>query len=313
MLNVKIMNELNCKICDCPKCDAADTDVLDFEYESPGRYTYYRCRNCGLFNIDPVPDEVTLSLAYPVTYHAYQPQATRLARLLKKRYWQAKAKRVKQYTREDSRVLDIGCSSGDFVVELKQLGVKHVSGIDFSAEAVRHARQAGVDAVQGDFDTHDFNGASFDVIVMTNFIEHVYDPVKTMRKCRSMLKPGGMVIGETPNTDAWDYKLGRRFWGGYHTPRHLYIFNEPSLRELARQTGFLFEGMNTMVQPAHWVLTVQNALQGSRWRMKLKNGRTWLFTPLIMLFAPVNIVQAKISRTSLVEFFYRKGTDNENS
>ncbi len=305
------MSKMNCKICD-KKCDVADTDVLDFEYESPGRYTYYRCANCGLFNISPIPDEDILNLAYPVTYHAYQSQPTRLARKLKSRYWRDKASRIKSFLNEDSRVLDIGCANGDFLLELKKMGVRNLKGIDFGLETVNRAQTAGIDAVQGDFDTYDFKGELFDIIVMTNFIEHVYDPVKTIKKCRSILTRGGVIAGETPNTESWDYNLGRRFWGGYHTPRHLFIFNEPSLRELACQTGFIFEGIHNMVQPAHWALTVQNALQGSHWRMKLKNGRSWLFTPLILLFAPVNIVQAKISRTSLIEFIYKKGPDDEN-
>ncbi len=300
---------MRCVVCDSPKLTTADECVLDFEYASPGSYSYWHCEQCSLLNIDPVPSPETLSLAYPDSYHAYHPHATRLARILKKRYWNAKAARLARLLPPGGSVLDVGCATGDLLVELKALGISDAAGIDFNERVVTLAREKTLDVIQGDFDTYPFEGRTFDLIVMTNFIEHVYDPVASMKRARALLKPGGKVIGETPNWASWDYLVFRRYWGGYHTPRHLYLFDRSSLRALAERTGFTMRSMTSILQPAHWALSVQNRIQASQCRMRIDKGRTRLFTPLLLASAPINMLQMAFADTSLIEFLFQ-GTED---
>ena len=298
-----------CAVCESSNLSRADDGVLDFEYASSGSYTYWRCEGCALLNIDPVPSPETLGLAYPDSYHAYHPHATRLARILKKRYWSRKAARLTRLVPRGGSVLDVGCATGDLLVELKALGVTDVTGIDFNERVVALAREKDVNVFQGDFDTCSFDEKRFDLIVMTNFIEHVYDPIASMRRARDLLKPGGQLVGETPNWASWDYYLFRRYWGGYHTPRHLHLFNRSSLGVLGERSGFVMRGMTNILQPAHWALSVQNRLQASRCRLRMERGRTSLFAPLILTSAPVNLLQMVFADTSLVEFLFERTND----
>ncbi len=295
-----------CRLCESDQLADTDRGVRDFEYQSPGAYTYRRCEACGLLNIDPVPDEAVLSRAYPDNYHAYLPHRTALARFMKKRYWRKKARRCARYVDTDAAILDAGCAFGDLLVELKRLGFDNVKGLDFKADVVETARRQGLDVYQGQIDSGLFGEQSLDMIVMTNFIEHVYDPVETLRQCHALLRPGGVVVGETPNVDSWDYALFRREWGGYHTPRHLYLFNTQNLERLAGEAGLEVKAISNLLQPAHWALSVQNHLQESRVRPRLVNGRSRLFTPLLLLSLPINVAQMAVSQTSLVEFVFAK-------
>ncbi|MBN1346105.1 MAG: class I SAM-dependent methyltransferase [Phycisphaerae bacterium] len=297
---------VTCRLCPSAELTQADRAVLDFEYRSPGAYTYWRCGTCGLLNIDPVPDDHTLGLAYPDTYHAYQPHANALARIMKRRYWRKKAQRCARYVKPDARILDAGCAFGDLLVELKRLGYGNVQGLDFNARVVEAARGHGLDVVQGELTSAGFEDESLDMIVMTNFIEHVHDPVGVLEHCRRLLRPGGVIVGETPNVDSWDYALFRRDWGGYHTPRHLYLFSDDNLPLLAEKAGFRVRSISSLLQPAHWALSMQNLLQDALGRPRLRNGRNWLFTPLLLLALPINLVQMLVSRTSLVEFVFEK-------
>lgn len=295
-----------CRLCPSSQLIEADRGVLDFEYRSPGDYTYRRCDACGLLNIDPVPDEAVLSKAYPDNYHAYLPQPNALARMMKRRYWRKKARRCGRYADKDASILDVGCAFGDLLVELEHLGFENVKGLDFNRKVVQQTRRRGLDVRHGEISSGLFGEQSFDLIVMTNFIEHVYDPVETLKQCHDLLRPGGVVVGETPNVDSWDYALFRREWGGYHTPRHLYLFNRESLNVLARRSGFRVRAISNLLQPAHWALSVQNRLQASRFQPALKNGRSRLFTPLLLLSLPINLAQMAFSQTSLVEFVFAK-------
>jgi hypothetical protein len=52
----------------------------------------------------------------------------------------------------------------------------------------------------------------------------------------------------------------RRHWGGYHFPRHWYLFDAKSLELLALRTGFVVDRLDTMVSPVNWVYSLRNAL-----------------------------------------------------
>jgi len=298
----------SCALCSSEKLELADTNVYDFEYSSSGPYTYFRCRQCGLININPVPTEEQLLAAYPTTYHAYHPQATLVARYMKNKYWRGKARRYSRYADKNTPILDVGCAAGDLLVELKMLGYKSLKGLDFNKEAVKKARSRGLDVEFGTIEDSESSNRRqhFQMIVMDNFIEHVYHPLNTLKISHSLLASGGVVVGETPNMDSWDYSLFRRYWGGYHTPRHLYLFNKNSLYALAERTGFHVKGIRSILQPAHWALSTQNMIQDTGLGSELRNGRAFYFTPLLLLFLPINLIQMAVSMTSLVEFIFQK-------
>ena len=147
------------------------------------------------------------------------------------------------------------------------------------------------------------------MIVAENFIEHVFDPLETLKKCNGLLKKGGYVVGETPNAASWDKKLFGRYWGGFHSPRHIHLFDLNSLWYIAEKTGFRVVRISNLLQPAHWVLSVQNLLQDSRWSTRLKRGRSVYFSFLLLVAIPINLIQAVFSETSLVEFVFEKVSD----
>ena len=300
---------MNCRLCNSESLEPNEKDVLDFEYGSPGYYNYLKCRKCGLSNITPLPSSDILALAYPDTYHAYHSHHSLLGRFLKTKFWNKKAKRYSHYLDGDGRILDIGCAFGDLLAELESLGYKNLKGLEFNGKIAEKAQKRGLDVSKGGFDDFQFPAEKFQMIIMENFLEHVYDPLKTLQKCNGLLKMGDCVVGETPNTASWDKKLFGRHWGGYHAPRHLYLFDINSLSYIAEKTGFRVVRISNLLQPAHWALSVQNLLQDSRWNMELKRGRSFYFSSLLLMAIPINLMQAIFSETSLVEFVFEKVSD----
>jgi len=296
-----------CTLCSASHWTAKDIGVTDLEYGTPGSYDYWQCGSCGLVQIYPLVSGEVLARAYPLNYHAYQGSGSRLGRWLKRRYWRGKAQRYRQLLPRDGAVLDIGCANGDFLGELQNLGVKNLVGIDFSAAAVARAQARGLDARVGEVETLGLPEQTFDLIVMTNFIEHVSDPVRCLVHCSRLLRPGGSIIGETPNIASWDYRLFRRHWGGYHAPRHLFLFDPHTLVLLARKAGLIPMGVTNMLQPAHWALSLQNRLADSPIGLPLTGGRSRFYTLFQLLSAPINVAQLYASATTSVEFSFRKG------
>jgi SAM-dependent methyltransferase len=281
--------------------------VRDFEYDSPGSYAYFHCGRCDCLSIDPVPDAATLDLAYPETYHAYHEHGNRLARWLKDSYWKKKAKRYGALAAGQGRILEFGCSFGHLLLALKRAGHEKLLGVDISASAIQRARQAGLDVLQGDIAELSLEKGSWDLIIADNLLEHISSPGEILASAYDLLRPGGLLVGETPNWRSWDRKLSGRYWGGYHTPRHLVLFSPAGLEHLAGRTGFDLRRLSSVLQPAHWALSVQNYLCASA-GLKRTRGRSWLFTPLLLASIPLNLAQMALSKTSLIEFVFQKGS-----
>ncbi|MCH9051420.1 MAG: class I SAM-dependent methyltransferase [Proteobacteria bacterium] len=295
-----------CILCSRSQFTLADSRVADFEYGSPGVHDYWACDGCGLVAIDPQPGEDILAAAYPPDYHAYLPSRSNLGRYFKMRYWRRKARAYARLIDAGGRILDVGCANGDFLAEMRRQGFTNLLGLDFSEEAVRRVRARDLEAVRGEVDTADLPDGAFDLIVMTNFIEHVPDPGATMVRCRALLRPGGYVVGETPNIACWDYRFFRRHWGGYHAPRHFFLFDPFTLARLGERAGLRACSVRNMVQPAHWALSVQNRLHDSWLRLGVNGGRSIWYTPLQLATIPVNITQHLLSQTTSVEFIFQR-------
>ncbi len=107
-------------------------------------------------------------------------------------------------------ILDVGCGTGWLARHFT-----HYTGIDGSPDAVAAARGRGVEVVHGDVSAPlPFADGAFTGVVMKDLLEHVGDPVATVREARRVLVPGGRVFASSPDAQRWvwdDYTHRRPF------------------------------------------------------------------------------------------------------
>lgn len=145
-------------------------------------------------------------------------------------------------------VLDVGCATGYLAEVLKARGCR-VWGFEMDADAAAEAEQHLERVVVGDLDrvdlTEAFAGETFDVVVFGDVLEHLRDPLPSLRQAKALLAPGGSVVVSVPNVAHGSVRLsllrGEFRYGplGLLDDTHLRFFTRDGLEELMAAAGLV--------------------------------------------------------------------------
>ena len=256
-----------CRCCLCPSAEAVPIGTgEDFEYRtSPDYFLAVQCASCKLVYLSRRPDVSELDRIYPSTYHAYDftPEQFGFVFSIRRRLEARRLLAACKGLASNARILDVGCGDGFHLGLLRDFGETtwSLEGVDASKRAVEAAARNNIRVHLGLLNDVPLREASYDMVLLIATIEHVDDPPALLARVRDLLKPGGRVLIVTDNTASFDFPLFRgRHWGGYHFPRHWYLFNPENLRLLARQSEFQVQSLDTLVSPVNWVYSVRNLL-----------------------------------------------------
>jgi SAM-dependent methyltransferase/predicted O-methyltransferase YrrM len=134
-------------------------------------------------------------------------------------------------------VLELGSAHGGFVGLMRQAGYK-AAGLEMSPSVVRMARRAfGVPMLLGPLEDQALEPRSLDVVAMMDVIEHLPDPLGTLRRCLRLLRPDGLFLVQTPGyPDGKSLgelrQSGDRFIEQLKPAEHLFLFSERAIRAL---------------------------------------------------------------------------------
>jgi 2-polyprenyl-3-methyl-5-hydroxy-6-metoxy-1,4-benzoquinol methylase len=236
-----------CCVCGTAPYEIFLTDVPDRLGIVEKTATLVRCKICGLVALFPLPTFEETAALYPKTFWRTESKpgtspslAKRFETWYREHLIDADFAFVAEFLRPGLRHLDVGCSTGDFIVHCQKHGTVS-SGIELSESAARHCReQRGLDVVVGDLTDTDFGDRKFDVITYNAVLEHVPNPYAHLLKCKSLLAPGGRVlILGLPNLDSVGFKLSGKHWMNLDVPRHLHQFTRDSLTFMLDKAGFI--------------------------------------------------------------------------
>jgi len=204
------------------------------------------CVECGFVHVTPVPTEKELEEIYRHEYYTDE-KPLYIERFIEDLDWWNIAYGDRYDTFEQSlppnqrRILDIGSGPGYFLKHGKDRGWD-VLGVEPSKQASAHSRSLGIPIIEEFLDEQLAKKlGKFDVIHMSEVLEHIPNPAKLLDIANNLLKPGGMLCTVVPN----DYspfqaalrKAGTEPWW-VAPPHHLNYFDFSSIQDLIKKCHF---------------------------------------------------------------------------
>jgi O-antigen biosynthesis protein len=148
----------------------------------------------------------------------------------------------------DKRVLDVATSTEQVAKDLGERGCK-VTRIEVDLETARQVEEYCESVIIGDVESLDLGNEldeeHFDVIVLGDVLEHLKDPLQTLRRLKPFLRAAGYVVASVRNMAHGSVRLAL-MQGKFHHPSlglvddmHLRIFTRESADQLFKDAGFL--------------------------------------------------------------------------
>jgi SAM-dependent methyltransferase len=197
----------------CPLCGAQRGAPLisgrDMMTGQPGSWSFVQCSGCGLVRLHPRPAD--LAPFYPDDYESYTAHERRLRSplaALARRYGSLKRARIVEQAsgKRGGSLLDVGCASGAFLLEMRRRGWR-VQGVEPGAAAAAAARSHGLTVHHGVLETAALMPGSLDALTLWDVLEHVPEPLTTLRAAAAALRPGGVALIRVPNPLGLDARL----------------------------------------------------------------------------------------------------------
>jgi SAM-dependent methyltransferase len=209
----------------------------------PGRFTFVTCDECGLAFQNPRLKMEHIGAYYDDEYIAHRKRTdwgplTPLYTWTMDKHDRDKAALVSRYVKlgARSRVLDVGCGAGTFVAKVRKLFGAHAAAVDFK-DLSGSPWMKEVDFRCGLFYEQRFGAERFDLVTMWHFLEHDYDPPRTLATARELLAPEGRLVIEVPRLDSLTWTLYRERWPGLQAPQHTVLFDRAALESMVRAAG----------------------------------------------------------------------------
>lgn len=226
----------------CPVCGANDSSF----YANNNYLDYVQCLGCGLIYMNPAPPpdmvakgfagEDELLMEYFRIISRYKTGVSEKTDPTK----DDKLRDIYAY-KTSGRLLDVGCSVGDFLHKAKYY--YEVEGLEVNPLTAEIAEQ--------NFKVHKrFVGelglsAEYDIVTLNQILYGIPDPVGLLKDIHGVLKDDGLLYINTPNADSFAMKLFRGKVNHLYGYTTLNVFNRASLNALARRTGFRLVSLRT--------------------------------------------------------------------
>ncbi|MDF2438814.1 MAG: methyltransferase [Bacteroidota bacterium] len=269
-------------------CTVCGSSQVEIKFNLTPERQILCCLKCGVEFLFPQLNDTELHQLYSENYYKAwgisgnsENESTKQMKIAT---FQLRLDLIKKYV-STGKILDVGCATGYFLEAAREGGYGPY-GVELSEYSATIAKQKfGEEKIyNGTIETCKFADGMFDVIAMSDLIEHVRIPEQTLKKAAALLKDDGVIMIMTPDTKTVSNNLMGTKWTHYKL-EHFFYFSHGSMCFLASLCGLEvvhyekskkalnFEYLHTQYNVyKHWLLTpavkTMNALLPSKLRKK---------------------------------------------
>jgi SAM-dependent methyltransferase len=235
-------------------------------------YRIHRCPECDLEFVHPLPSPSEIAAVYERGYfsgggHGYGDYLE-AERSSNRRKAAARLGRLFELgLGPGERLLDVGCADGTFVEQSLQRGLD-AYGVEVSEEIIPSLPEQVRPRVRRSLEAAAPLGP-YHAVTFWDVLEHLPDPIATLRAARALLRPGGLLAAVVPVIDNINARAFPRSWDQYKPPEHLWYFSRASLRAVVeREIGGVVLEEGAWQRPARVfdvALASRRALAAPRW------------------------------------------------
>ena len=263
----------------CPVCKHDQFEnlmILKDHSISRESFAIVKCKNCAFIFTNPRPgDEVIGSYYESDDYISHQNKSTNLVnfayKVVRSFTLKKKEKLISRFQGKGN-LLDIGCGTGHFLEYCKKQGWK-INGVEADENARKIATEQTGEALHSS--VHEVpDKPTYDIISLWHVLEHIPDLNEALTKIRKLLKSKGRLLIAVPNHESWDAAHYGDYWAAWDVPRHLWHFDQKSMKDLLKNHQLKIEEVIGMPFDAYYVsmLSERYKTGGNNYLTAFRNG-----------------------------------------
>lgn len=272
-------------------CTVCQSQQVEIKFNLSEDRQVLCCLACGVEFLFPQLNDEELKKLYSENYYRawgiQGEQENETTKQMKIATFQLRLDLIGKYIGK-GKILDIGCATGYFLEAAQKNGYEPF-GVELSeySSSIAKKKFGRASIFHGTIEQCTFENKSFDVITMSDLIEHVRTPLETLAKASVLLKDEGVIMIMTPDTKTFSNNVMGKHWTHYK-PEHFFYFSNSSMNYLASQCG---------LNVAYYERS-KKALTINYLHTQFNVYKHWLLTPVI------NILHALLPKNLITRNFY---------